>query len=326
MKLTERIQQLPGRAAAPLVGYPTVAYTGATVRDGITNARAQTDALLAYYEAARPDVLLPFMDLSVEAEALGLPVRFKEMDSPDVTEHPVRGVDDLTALAEPNVPHGGRMPVYLDTLRELTQKTDALIGCYIASPFTLAGLLMSAEELSINTMLEPDLCHTVLDFSSRVAGDYARAQAEAGADFVVLLEPTAALMSPDLYEQFVGPYVRRMVDAVGVPIVLHVCGRTTKLIPSFLKDPVQGLSLDSDVDLPAIAAQVPEDVAIIGNIAPVAVMLNGTPEAVRAAVRELGHRMKHYPNFIPSTGCDVPPEAPKENLEAFSEAVRELEA
>ncbi len=324
MKLVERLPSAPRRLASPLVGYPAVSYTGTTVEKALQDARVQADALLAYAAAAKPDVLFPFMDLSVESEALGLPVRFKEMDSPDITDHPVKSADDLARLADPRVPDGGRFPVVLETIRTLKAESDAMVGGYLASPFTLAGQLMSAEEISINTMLDPDLCHTVLDFSCGVTCDFAAAQEEAGADFVVLLEPTAALLSPELYEHFVGPYVRRVVERVNVPLVLHVCGQTTKLIPSFVKDPVQGLSLDTDVDLAAVAPEVPADIAIIGNVSPVDEMLNGTPESIRAAVMKLGADMAPYPNFVASTGCDVPPNAPKENLEAFAAAVREL--
>lgn len=324
MKLVDTLKSAPHRLAAPLVGYPAVAYTGTTVEQGLKDARVQAEALLAYASAAKPDVLFPFMDLSVESEALGLPVRFKEMDSPDITDHPVKSAGDLEKLADPRVPEGGRFPVVLETIRILKADSDSMAGGYLASPFTLAGQLMSAEEISIATMLDPDLCHTVLDFACRVTCDFAAAQEEAGADFVVLLEPTAALLSPELYERFVGPYVRRVVERVDVPVVLHVCGQTTKLIPSFVKEPVQGLSLDTDVDLAAIAPEVPEDVAIIGNVSPVDEMLNGTPRSIGDAVAKLGAAMASYPNFVPSTGCDVPPDAPKENLEAFTAAVGEL--
>lgn len=324
MKLVETLPSTPTRLAAPLIGYPAIAYTGTTVEEALRDARVQADALLAFAAAAKPDVLFPLMDLSVEPEALGLPIRFKEMDSPDITDHPVKAADDLAKLANPRVPDGGRFPVVLETIRILKAESDAMTGGYLASPFTLAGQLMSAEEISISTMLDPDLCHTVLDFACRVTCDFAAAQREAGADFVVLLEPTAALLSPELYERFVGPYVRRVVEHVDIPLVLHVCGQTTKLIPSFLKDPVQGLSLDTDVDLATIAPGVPEDVAIIGNVSPVDEMLNGTPQSIRDAVAKLGAAMASYPNFVPSTGCDVPPDAPKENLEAFTAAVREL--
>ena len=63
--------------------------------------------------------------------------------------------------------------------------------------------------------------------------------------------------------------------------------------------------------------------ALIGNIDPVRVMVNGSPEDVKVAVRELCTDMQPYPNFILSTGCDLPLETPLENITAFMEAGRE---
>ena len=52
-------------------------------------------------------------------------------------------------------------------------------------------------------------------------------------------------------------------------------------------------------------------------------MLYGNKEDVQREVIEIMENMKEYPNFILSTGCDVPPETPIENLKAFLQAARE---
>ena len=264
------------------------------------------------------------MDLSVEAEALGLEVSFPEDDGPSVLVHPLKEPGDLKNFQVPSGMDAGRYSVYIETVKRLKRETGKITGAYIASPFTLAGLLMSAELLAMNTILEEDFCHKVIEFSSRVGIPYARALVDAGADFIVLLEPTAGLLSPALYETFVAPYVQTVIEALDVPVVLHVCGQTTKLIPSFLKSDVQGLSLDTDVNLPEIAPTIPEDVAIIGNIHPVDIMLQSDAKTVYQETQGLLEQMKKFPNFMASTGCDVPPASKWENLVAFSSAVRDF--
>ncbi len=323
MKLIDSIKSTSGIMAAPLTGYPTVAYIGATVEDGVKNADIQTKALLAYYKDTQADVLFPFMDLSVEAEALGLTVRFKDDDGPDVTEHPVQTVEDLQNYSVPPVPEAGRYSVYIETIRSLKKETDAMVGGYVASPFSLAGLLMSAEKLAMNTILEPDFCHEALKFATQVTLSYGKGQEAAGADFIVLLEPTASLLSPELYEQFVGTYVQQICDALEIPVVLHVCGQTTNLIPSFVKNDVQGLSLDSDVNLNEVYDKIPKDVAVIGNISPVEVMLNKDADGVYMITKELLKALGTRTNYVASTGCDVPPGTPETNLSAFVRAVHD---
>jgi len=88
---------------------------------------------------------------------------------------------------------------------------------------------------------------------------------------------------------------------------------------------VNGLSLDSreaGVDLPTLSKQVPEDVVVIGNISPTTTMRFGSPSDVQRDVEELLRQMDRFPNFVLSTGCDLPQETPEENLRVFMEAGR----
>jgi uroporphyrinogen decarboxylase len=88
---------------------------------------------------------------------------------------------------------------------------------------------------------------------------------------------------------------------------------------------VAALSLDSaefGVDLVRVAQMLPDHVAAMGNISPTRVLKDGSPDDVREAVAGLLRKMAPYPNFILSTGCDVPPQTPLENLAAFMRTAR----
>ena len=103
---------------------------------------------------------------------------------------------------------------------------------------------------------------------------------------------------------------------------LHVCGDTTRLVPAMSRVEVQGLSLDFMVDFHQAASKLPSDMVLIGNVDPVSVMLNESPDGVRKAVRKLLEDMAPYENFILSTGCDLPQATPLENIRAFLEEGR----
>jgi len=62
-------------------------------------------------------------------------------------------------------------------------------------------------------------------------------------------------------------------------------------------------------------------VLVMGNVDPVATLKDGTVEGVRAQTLALLNKCSKYPNFIPSSGCDIPPLTPWENIEAFFETV-----
>jgi len=312
--------------AAPLVGYPGATLTGTSVLENLKDSRVQSETLIQLYKTYGFDILFPFMDLSVEAEALGLAIEFIEDGSPNVREHPVGSPEDLLRLAIPEPSHAGRMNVFADTIRrvkEATEKTEEapFVAGYVASPFTLAGLLMGAENLAINTLIEPQFCDLVIDFATKCVIPYAKALQDAGADMVVLLDPTAVLLSPNLYDTFARPSIERIAAELGVPSILHVCGQTTPVMSNLAATKVAGLSLDSGVDIPSIMQLIPAEMVILGNINPVSIFLNGDPDAVDKETKKLMKHMMHHDNFIISSGCDLPVETPLKNIRSFAKAV-----
>jgi uroporphyrinogen decarboxylase len=68
-----------------------------------------------------------------------------------------------------------------------------------------------------------------------------------------------------------------------------------------------------------VIKEVPPTALAMGNIDPVSLFKDGTPEQMRHAVHELLDKMRPYPNFVLSSGCDTPPHTPMANIEAFFE-------
>jgi len=88
---------------------------------------------------------------------------------------------------------------------------------------------------------------------------------------------------------------------------------------------VDAVSLDSEsagVDLCVAAGKMPKNTFVMGNINPTGVLLTGTPHEVGLEVAGLLQRMAPYPNFVLSTGCDLPQETPLENIDAFMQTGR----
>ena len=111
----------------------------------------------------------------------------------------------------------------------------------------------------------------------------------------------------------------------GVATVYHTCGNTMHLVDKMAGSGVSGVSLDSasaGVDLAAVAARLPPEVVVMGNLSPTGSILEGRPGAVETEVRDLLRCMAPYPNFVLSTGCDLPQETPLENIHAFIRAGR----
>ena len=134
------------------------------------------------------------------------------------------------------------------------------------------------------------------------------------------------MLSPDMCEEFSSVYVKKIVDAVQddtFTVVLHNCGNTVKLIESMIGTGALCFHFGNAVDLVDILPQIPEDRIAMGNIDPVSIFKNGTVMEMKEKVKALLEKMKKYKNFVLSSGCDVPPNSPIENVTAFYEALKE---
>ena len=65
----------------------------------------------------------------------------------------------------------------------------------------------------------------------------------------------------------------------------------------------------------------PADTVIMGNIDPAGQFANGTVASITAATLSLLDKCGSFPNFVPSSGCDIPAHAKWENIQAFFTAV-----
>lgn len=308
----------------PLMGAPGIALTQTTLKENLTDAETQFRTLFALLERFHPDGIFLFMDLTVEAEALGLKIRFPEHEPPSVREHPVKNFSSLHSLQSSWHGIGGRMPVFIKTMEKLSRVSDAINGCYVIGPLTLAGELMGVRDLALASMENEPFVLQMLEFTTGAVTEYACAFINAGADIVAVLEPTAVMFSPVQFEVYCAKYFKQIQDSLDRRCILHVCGNTTHLLPRMVQTDAFGLSLDSMVDFETISQKIPSEMYLIGNINPVAIFLQGTVQDMKEEVCTLCNKIKNKSRFILSSGCDLPVGIPLGNIEAFFEIGRTM--
>lgn len=318
----KKILQSKKPPVIPLLGAPGVKLSRTTLRQNLVNANIQFTSLSLLLEKFQPDGIFPLMDLTIEPEALGLKVEFPANAPPYVKEHPIKAAKDLVSLKKTWKGIGGRMTVFIQVIRKIREHFSVLCGAYVLGPFTLAGELTGLTDFLRMVILDPGLAKEILEFATQVVKEYAQELLAAGADFITILDPTSVILSPKQFDEFSAPYIREMVVNLGGFTILHICGTADHLAEKMLETGVCGLSLDSPVDLRQVAERVPEKLVIMGNLDPVAVFLQGTPETVERKTRELLDMMEGVGNFILSSGCDIPLETPLENISAFMRAGR----
>ncbi len=318
------------RIVAPLMGFPGVELTGSNIKLAQQNFGEHFRSIKKLVDRFNPDLVFPLMDLSVEANALGRYVVFPKDDSATVPKDHFH-LSDLDRMREISFSFDTRVIGYIETVKLMNVglPSHVMRGAYIAGPFTLAALIMGAEEAAMATMVSPEELHVLCDFTTEKIEEYARLLISAGTQLICILEPSAVMLGPAQFREFSSNYVKHLNDGCrfsGVSTVYHTCGNTMNLVREMVAAGVEGLSLDSaeaGVDLRRVMELVPPDVAVIGNVNPTSVLLQGSPETVRSEVVKLLQDMRPWPNFILSTGCDLPQETPLANIEAFMKAGRE---
>ncbi len=323
MKPFSEIQSLSTSLATPLMGYPGIQLTQSTIQDIILYPERQFEAIWALIEKFQPPVAFPLMDLTVEASGLGLQVEYPEDDVAFVRKHPLRVGHDLTNLEAVSLLDAPRVKNYLQVIEKMASQFSGIPGGFVIGPLSLAGLLMGVENLALAFLDAPEFVQKLLAVLGEKLARLAAEEEAAGAQIIAVLEPTAMIISPQQFKEFVKPAVSRIFEHLHGMSLLHICGFASHLIELMAQTGASGLSLDFQVDLSLAEDLVPPDVILWGNLDPVGVFLKGTPESIYQEVQNLLEKMKPYNNFVISSGCDLPAQTPLMNIQAFFDAVRE---
>ena len=203
---------LPSRRLAiiPLMGAPGCVLTGTTLKQNLTNADIQYRSLSALLHRYEPDGLFLFMDLTVEAECLGLPLMFPDNDNPSVAIHPVKDLEMLESIKRDWKGIGGRMPVFLETMEKLAKSCKVTKGGYVIGPLTLAGELIGVSDFALASIENEELVLQAVEFALGVVTEYSRALLDAGADVIAVLEPTAVIFSPKQFRKLCAEYFMKL--------------------------------------------------------------------------------------------------------------------
>jgi len=318
--LTQLVKSSSAPVAMPVATFPGAVLQGTTVRALVTDARVQADTQIAFQRRFRTSVLMTCMDLSVEAEAFGANVVFSDTEVPTVTG---RLVTDEAGVAALRVPPVGtsRTAVYLEAARRLAgANTGAPVMAGMIGPFSLAGRLFGVGEALQATAEDPDAIARLVEKTTEFLAAYSRAFKSAGAQGVIIAEPSAGLLSPRGLATYSSPYVRRIIEAVeseGFEVVLHNCAAKALHLDAVASSGAHIVHFGAPMDIPQALAKLPASTIVSGNIDPASVFVHGNAAAVAARTRELLAAAKGYRNFVISSGCDVPAATPVENLEAF---------
>jgi [methyl-Co(III) methanol-specific corrinoid protein]:coenzyme M methyltransferase len=283
--------------------------------------------------AGLDNATLPF-ELTLEAEVLGAPLEFFETQVkwPTIKAFIAKEVSDLKFPKD--VSKAGRIPVVTKAISLLKKEFEGKIPiiAYITCPFTsISSYLVESIEFLKSVRSNPDKIHEFYRETYPLYAEIANAFTEAGADVITFREEATSLdnISPVHFEQFVKPYLTKMISLTKPPRILHICGQCARpnseieIVGKMIECGAEAITIDERTPMKMareIADRVRPGYPIGGNINPYTTIHQGSVETIRDAVR----RAVNEGTDMVAPGCDFWLETSTEKIRAFVQAVVEF--
>ena len=285
--------------------------------------RVLTEANVACAREFGIDQLSCISDPYRETHGFGSAIKYVP-DGPPRSTHPLRDTKDLAILAKPDPLQSERM---LDRVKAAEtyakdHRGDYSILGWVEGPAAEAADLRDVTTFLMDLMDDTEFAAELMDLCLDTAIAFARAQINAGADTIGIGDAIASQVDPGTYETLIQPREKLLVKAIqemGAYAKLHICGNITHLLPGINDLGIDILDVDHMVDLKAARAALGNRVVIAGNMDPVSLIKNGSPDQIQDAVRRAFETVGSP--YMVNAGCEIPSGAPAANLKALCEPV-----
>ncbi len=301
---------------------------GASYSDYCQDYRLTVKGNIACAEKYGVDCVTIMSDPMKEAHDVGTSVVFPEDDVPYAKDILIKEKSDLKKLKPVKPEDGKRMSNNVNAVRMFKEelKDEIPIIGWVEGCLAEAADLMGVNELLVEVMDDMPFVSDLMEFCLEQALMYAKAQIDAGADFIGVGDAIASVAGPVIYEQLTMDFERRLLKGLqdmGAKTKLHICGNITPFLDKIPVDVIDVLDADWMVPLDKITAVCGESTSISGNYDPVEVLLQGTPQTIRDAVincAKIGNS-----RYISAAGCEVPKFTPEENFLAVKEVLANMD-
>jgi MtaA/CmuA family methyltransferase len=263
-------------------------------------------------------------DPAVEAADLGAVVIYRDDAPPAIDDNQPLLLDTarLLSLKVPDPWSTPRMRKRIDVVARLKKECggEKAVEGWVEGPIAESCDLRGVSRIMMDFYDDPSFVRDLVSFVVEVELAFARAQVEAGADYIGMGDAAASLLGPEHYREFAWEAEKRCIREIhgmGVPVRLHICGNITPLLGMLADVEADMVDLDSMVSVRAARNALGPGRCLAGNINPVADLRNGTPKSVEtglaACFRDAGSAA-----YAVAAGCEVPRDTPAENLLAMA--------
>lgn len=306
-------------------------YLGISTLDYLTVPEVWLDANLRIEREFPAVIFLPggWVEIGMTAEPSAFGCRVSLFPDRTPVAHPiVSSIEELDRITAPDPRADGFMPVILNYYRRLEPRLNdaGQVVKMIAArgPLTVATHLMGVSNFLLGMKLEAAATHRLLRITTTLVKDWLHAQAEVlkEVEGLLVLDDIAGFMSAKDYQEFAHPYLKEIFDAFPRTVKMFHNDTDNPVSYPFLRD--LGIHIFNFTHLQPLAKVrdlIGPDVCLLGNVPPLDVLAQGTPEQVRQSA---GNCLNQHParrGLILSAGGGTSPGTPNASIHALGEAV-----
>jgi [methyl-Co(III) methanol-specific corrinoid protein]:coenzyme M methyltransferase len=268
-------------------------------------------------------IVIPY-DMCTVPEALGCGANLYE-DSNEILYPTVpdkwEKIDDV--IIPDDFLTQGRLPLVDEAFHILISENHGAfaLGAWVLGPFTMAGQIVELNPLLKGVRKEPERTQAFLDKMTDLVLKLALHYQALGVDYLNIREMGTGsdLLSPKVWETLIGPNLKKIFDKIEIPTVNHICGSTDLIIEMMNACGADAISVDQKNNLIESRKKIGDDVLLLGNFDPYGTLVTGDLDDVEPVIK------KCIEDGVDAVwpGCDIWPEAKKENVAAYVQAVRE---
>lgn len=272
------------------------------------------------------DAAILFSDILVVCEGLGQGYKFREEGGIGM-DFAVRSAEDVDKLEVNAVVD--RLQYVSEALKlihaQLGAKT-ALIG-FAGSPWTLANFMIeggsSKEFRGAKSMFytEPKLYNRLCEKLTEACTRYLQMQIDTGVDAIQIFDTLGGSLASNAYQEASGRWIKQIIAGLKghTPVIVFSKG-TNGNWDDLVSTGANVLGVDWTVRLSDVAARLPKNVAVQGNLDPL--LISTTPDAVAAETKRILADMQGRPGHIFNLGHGVSPDSKLECIQALVDTVR----
>lgn len=240
----------------------------------------------------------------------------------------LKSIDEVDRLVQPNPYEDGLMPFLLNFYQHMEPRVnDAgyLIKVVAArGPMTTASHIMGVTNFLLSIKLQPAKTHQLLRMTTKLVKDWLEAQANALKDVegILVLDDIVGFVGPKDYQEFGHPYFAEIFSAYPNMVKFFHNDMDNPISFKYLREwPVDIFNFSHKIDIVKARELVGPDICLMGNVPPLAILVQGGPDEVREAAKIC---IQKHPQtgLLLSAGGGTSPGTPGQNIRALIEAAR----